>query len=433
MLLLKRSTSIFFALLLVSVAASQWPRCAVAQGGGSFFSQGQAVYDAQNLAKSQQEALKDFLVQGVTQALGTLLSPSQIGSQYANLEAKVLKNPERYVQTYQIFSENPSGGLYRVTGQVTASMDVLKRDVRQMGLQVSESSSTPAAPPKAPQPPAEAAQTQQPPQTAGTAPEEGPSEHAPVPEQSLNALQDVLWAVAEKWDGDWVLAATGNDPRVPFAISVLQESQDYLWSVNFPSAGSVAMDASGNVPMERLTALAKSAAVPNAVVGAATLRQDATQGQLLRVSLKVVDMASGKSKGEIQKEMPLGGASPQQAALRMAAEVVPQLDQLLRRPLAAAPAKAVVSTGDEWTLLIRSDYPYASWDALQQVLKDRSKSLQVNRLELSRDVATVKIQGIDSGFLDLLQSGVQLRDGSRVQVTQYSPENRSVELTTAKF
>ncbi len=433
MLLFKRLTPIVFGLLLFSAAVAPWPQCVLAQSGGSFFSQGQAVYDSQNLAKSQQEALQDFLVQGVTQALGTLLSPSQMGSQYAKLEAKLLKNPERYVQTYQIFSESPSGGLYRVTGQVTVSMNVLKRDVREMGLQVSESSSAPAAPPKAPEQTAEPAQSQSPAQSTQTESAERPSEQTSVPEQLPHVQQDVLWAVAEKWNGDWILAGSGNDPRTPFAISVLQESQDYLWSMNFPSAGSIHVDGSGSVPLEKLMALAQLSAVPNGVVGEATLREDGAQGGKFRISLKVIDMASGKSRGEIQREMPMGGSSPQEVALRMAYEVVPQLDQLLRRPFAAVPPKAVVAAGDEWTLLIKSEYPYASWDALQQVLKDRSTSLYVNRLELDRESAKVKIQGIDSGFLDLLQSGVQLRDGSRMQATQFSPENRSVELTTVRF
>jgi hypothetical protein len=433
MLLFKRLTPIIFGLLFISAAVAQWPQRALAQGGGSFFSQGQAVYDSQNLAKSQQEALRDFLAQGVTQALGTLLNPSQMGSHYANLEAKLLKNPERYVQTYQIFSESPSGGLYRVTGQVTVSMNVLKRDVREMGLQVSESSSAPAAPPKAPEQTAEPAQNQSPAPSARTEPAERPSEHTSVPEQVPQVQQDVLWAVAEKWNGDWLLAGSGNDPRTPFAVSVLQESQDYLWSMNFPSAGSIPIDGSGNVPLEKLIALAQSSAIPNGVIGDATLREDGAQGRKFRISLKVVDMASGKPRGEIQREIPMGGSSPQEVAMRMAYEVVPQLDQLLRRPSAAVPPKTVVAAGDEWTLVIKSEYPYASWDALQQVLKDRSASLYVNRLELGQDSAKVKIQGIDSGFLDQLRSGVQLRDGSRMEATQYSPENRSVELTTVRF
>lgn len=433
MRLFERLTPILVALLTVSAVVAHWPQSVAAQEEGSFFSRGQAVYDAQNLAKSQREALKDFLVQGVTQAAGTMLSPSQMGSQYANLEAKVLKNPERYVQTYQIFSENSTDNQYRVTGQVTVSMDVLKRDMRQMGLQVSPSSAVPTAPPSAPEQSVEAAPSQPPRQNSQTAPVEEAAEDASVPEQTLNAQQDILWAVAEKWDDDWVLAATGNDPRVPFAVSVLQESEDYLWSVNFPSAESVPVDAAGNVPMEQVVTLAKSAAVQSAVVGTAAVRRDAGQRQQLRVFLKVIDSASGKAKGEIRKEMPLGEVNPQQTALQMASEVVPQLDQLLRRPLPAAPPKTVVRADDEWTLLIKSEYPYASWDALQEVLKKRSKSLHVNRLELGRDVAKVKIRGLDSDFLTLLQSGVQLRDGSRVQVDQYSPESRFVELTTVKF
>jgi hypothetical protein len=74
-----------------------------------------------------------------------------MGSHFAALQAKILKQPERYVQTYQVFSESPSGGLYRVTGQVTVAMDALKNDIQQLGLTPAQAPAPqPAAPAVAP-------------------------------------------------------------------------------------------------------------------------------------------------------------------------------------------------------------------------------------------------------------------------------------------
>ncbi|MCK8602551.1 hypothetical protein [Desulfoferrobacter suflitae] len=417
--------------LLVAVGILPLPAAAAETGG--FFSQGQAVYDAQDLAKSQQEALQDLMVQGVTQALASLLSPSQMGSHYPAIQSKILKQPERYIESYQVFSENPAGGLYRITGQVNVAMSALKRDVEQLGLTAAPvSEAAPAAPEQTVQPQEAAA----PRESVAPPP---PPEPYPVQSETGQPMpaseQRVLWAVAEKWDSSWILPESSGDSRCFFVLSVLQESQDYPWLLNFPQGGSLALDTSGHVARAQLLALAGSSGTQSAISGTVSVRQDSGQGPAVEVFLQVIDVTSGQSKGEIRKEMPMGNATYQEGAIKMAYLLVPQLDRLLRAASSAAvPAPATMMTpGGVWTVLIRADYPYFYWEELEQVLRDRFASLQVNKLQVSRDLAEVQVEGLGTEFFTLLQEGILLRDGTRMQLGSYSPENRSVELRPVKF
>ncbi|MDY0040917.1 MAG: hypothetical protein RBS57_11455, partial [Desulforhabdus sp.] len=403
----------------------------------------QAVYDAQDLAKSQQEALQDLLVQAVTQALGTVLSPSQMGSHYAALQTNILKQPERYVQTYQIFSENPAGGLYRITGQVAVAMDVLKRDVRKLGL---TTSGAPQPQPIEPAAPEQTAQREEPaaaPEPAQAPepepePEPEPAQYREQPEAppqlSQSPEKKILWAVAENWDGTWILPGSSADPQSLFGMSALQETQDYLWSVDFPQTGALSVDPSGNLSRERLLALARSMGAQSIVTGSLIFHPGDGQRPLLKTSLEVIDVSSGQSKGDVHKELEIS-YSHQEGAMRMAYEVVPQLDRLLRGTSSAViPQSGVsVAAGDEWTLLVHSEYPYASWEELEEVLRGRFGSMHVNKVEFGPNLAKIRIQGIGSELLSMLQEGIPLKDGARMQASGYSPENRSVELSLVRF
>ncbi|MFP5214143.1 MAG: hypothetical protein ACLGPL_12275, partial [Acidobacteriota bacterium] len=67
-----------------------------------YFSQGQAVNNPQDQPGSQQEAVRDLLVQALAQAAGTFLTPTQMGSRYSLLQEKVFSDPNHYVDTYQV-------------------------------------------------------------------------------------------------------------------------------------------------------------------------------------------------------------------------------------------------------------------------------------------------------------------------------------------
>lgn len=420
--------------LLVAVGILPLPAAAAETGG--FFSQGQAVYDAQDLAKSQQEALQDLMVQGVTQALASLLSPSQMGSHYPAIQSKILNQPERYIESYQVFSENPAGGLYRVTGQVNVAMSALQHDVEQLGLTAAPVSEAAPAAPAALEQTVEPQEAVSPRESVAPPP---PPEPYPVQSETSQPLpapeQRVLWAVAEKWESSWILPESSGDSRCLFVMSVLQESQDYPWLLNFPQGGSLAVDTSGHVARAQLLTLASSSGTRSAISGTVSVLRDSGQGPAVEVFLQVIDVPSGQSKGEIRREMPLGNATYQEGAIKMAYLLVPQLDRLLRAASpAAVPAPATMMTpGGVWTVLIRANYPYFYWEELEQVLRDRFASLQVNKLQVSRDLAEVQVEGLGTEFFNLLQEGILLRDGTRMQLGSYSPENRSVELRPVRF
>jgi len=314
-------------------------------------------------------------------------------------------------------------------------MDVLKNDVQQLGLTPSEVPQTQPIAPAVPQQTAQPAIPETPQETVQTPPPEQYQAQVETPSQApQSSEQKILWAVAENWDNNWILPASSADPQSLFAMSTLQESQDYLWSLSFPQTGSLTVDPSGNLSRERLVALAQSMGVQSAITGGLTFRQDSGQGPLLEASLQIIDVSSGQSKGEIHKEMPIS-SSHQEGAMKMAYVLVPQLDRLLRGASSTSyPQPGVgVAAGDEWTLLVHSEYPYASWEELEEVLRDRFSSMQVNKLEVGPNLAKVKIKGIGSEFLSMLQEGIPLKDGTRMQASGYSPENRSVELSLVRF
>ena len=104
----------------------------------TFFSHGQAVDDPQDHAKSQQQAIQDFMVQGLTQAIASFLSPTQMGTQFSELQKKLLVKPSKFIDSYQVFSESHTDGMFQVIGQVTVSMDALKKDLEESGILVAQ-------------------------------------------------------------------------------------------------------------------------------------------------------------------------------------------------------------------------------------------------------------------------------------------------------
>jgi hypothetical protein len=419
----------------------------------SFFSQGQAVYNPQDVARSRQEAVHDLQVQAVTQAIGTFLNPSQMGSQFGPIQDRVLKQSERYVETYQVFSEAPMGSLFRVTGQATVSMELLRKDLLRLGFAVKEGVATasppaqpevkpaPVTPPAVLTPPAAVSQ--------GTLPGRRARE-------ATTSKRKCLWVVAERWGKEWYLPKDRRDPRGLFAQSIMQESQDYEWSLVFPESDTVSVDPSGKVSQNRALSLAVSLGIEKVVLGTTDLQMKGNQDASLAVHLRVLDGSTAKSLGDIHKEMGLGRASDQQGASEMAFALVPQLDRLLRETShsgeAAQPAQQkpepvqpaqdktesarpaqqkqepVKAGPGEWTLLIRSDHQYAYWEGLEKVLAERFKSMRVRSIELGKDEARVRIDGVDGESLASLQ-GAQVREGIRVQVDGVSPEAHAVRVT----
>lgn len=417
-----RSTAVLWFFLMLAAQPLCWAQGGQAEGGaGVFFSQGQAVYDPQDLAKSQQAAIHDLMVQGATQALGSFLSPEQMGHKYATLQDHVLKDPQRYVQSYQLFSEQPVDGLYRVVGEVTIDMQTLRSDLRKLGFQMNEA--PPAEPAAGTEQPA-AAEEPTPPAATGQAAAPGQE-----PEQGNAGATKILWAVAEKGDSGWILAHSGNDRETVFATSVLQESQDYDWALVFPATGALTPDTQGEVGPHAAIALARQLGVPVVVTGIVTLGENPTQGPVLKTHLQIFDVATGQTLGEIHKELLLQDAAFQEAAINLAAAVMPQLDSMVRHhPQPAAGPQVAPANGDAWTLIIQGDRRQACWGQLEQLLREHYHALRVQSMELGPHEAKIHLAGLDPNFYQVLQE-LQLSNGAQMQVDRYSPQLHAVQVT----
>ena len=59
--------------------------------------------------------------------------------------------------------------------------------------------------------------------------------------------------------------------------------------------------------------------------------------------------------------------------------------------------------------------------------------MRVNKLRISPDGAQVQIEGLEGEFFSMVQEGIQLQDGTRLQLDAYSPENHSVELNPVHY
>jgi hypothetical protein len=384
----------------------------------SYFSQGQSAYDPQNRTKSREQALGDFLAQAIVQAIGTQMSPSQIGTQYGPIQEKILKNASQYVEKYQIFSEMPIDGLYQVRGQVPVVMETLKKDLAAMGL---TQAAGPAKPPSTL--PSDAAE-----------PQPGSGEKQVRVETSRgtpSGAQKLFWAVAEKWGPKWYMPGGGRDPRGIFAASAVQDSQDFGWSV--------AVDESGNVQTSQVTARAGALGIQKAIVGNVVLRKRQGRSSVLEATLRILEVSSGQFQGEIHKELNLEEGADQEAAMELSSLVMPQIERLMgesTKQLTSGP-KAEVSTtpsiepikgAGEWVLVIHSRRSYAYWEELEKLLRDHFKSMRIVRLVFDSDVAKVKLDGVDGQFIASLQ-GTALRDGTRLQIDGFAQDTHSLDIS----
>jgi hypothetical protein len=403
-----------------------------------FFSLGHAVYSLQNHAKSQQEAIHDFQAQAVTQAVGNFLSPAEMGSKYKILKEKILNQSERYVQSYQIFSETPSeGGLYRMTGQVHVSMDLLRVDLVELGI-IPEG----AVPWK--NSPSEAGES--PASLDASTPDPGAP---PSDEESLRPAEaihrespgrEILWVVSEKWGATWSLPQDEKDTDGLFAQSVLQESEDYDWRIRFPEGERLDIGERGNVSNGQALALARRQKAPAVILGALALREKQGEPSRLELSLHVLNVDTGKSLGEIREERNLGDDSTQECAIALATSVVPRLNGLLgsidsapavRPPQVESgkPAKPVpAGEPGEWALHLRTQQPYIYWQKLEKVLRKQFASMEVSALELNPSEGVVRLKGVDGSFFQTMD-GMDLSGNVQVKVDELVPESRLVRVS----
>ncbi len=420
----------------------------------TFFSQGQAVYDPRDQAKSQQMAVQDFMAQGLTRAMGSLLSPAQIGAQFSEIQKNILAKPSRYIDSYQVFSESQLDGMFRVIGQVTVSMDALQKDLEQSGIvvthQKNEAAIASSQEISAPAPAAEGENVQDAESGEPSAETEGSKpavSEPPAAEQGTRTpstrgiaatKSEVLWVVAEKWEQDWNLPTEGVGDRFQFAQSLASEMDGYGFSVHLPMTGSVRMDLSGSVPFSQVISLAEGLGIQDVVVGKVSYTQDRTSNQvLLDASLRVIRIGQGKSEFELHKTQSMEELSNQEGTRELAMRVASQLSILLGGPQAGrgtdaqgpgqGPSSAQMGNVGQLTIYLPSDQ-FSYWSELEGVLRQQWKNMQINGLEIGQTEGVVKLDGVSGDYI-LKMSGNPLPSGATLRVGSYSTEAHTMKIT----
>jgi hypothetical protein len=399
-----------------------WSAAAQAEGNADVFvGQGQAVYYPLDASRSQREAIRDLQAQAVIQAAARVLSSAQLAKQVQIIQKKILNQPERFVQSYRVFSENPyEGGLYRVIGQVSVVMDKLKKELIVLGLDPSGVETPQHA---TAQPASKASPTGEKVGESGKTLDKT--------DQSSVGGKEILWAVAENWEDEWHLPGDHKDPKALFAACVFEGSKDYNWSIHYPGTGTLTPDAHGEVSTSRVLTQAKAMGLPHVVIGSlAPIQGDDGEGRL-RVSLRLVSVSSGKTQEEIMRESVIGDSSNQEAALELADLIVPQLDRQLREPTFSAPVAETevkpVEAG-ELVLQIKSKDAYADWLPLEKALREQFKTMQVKGFEIRPEQSVVRLQGVDKTGLRNLH-GTRLSNGAQVQIVSLDGENYAFDVT----
>ncbi|MCE5243570.1 MAG: hypothetical protein ABFD98_20185 [Syntrophobacteraceae bacterium] len=395
----------------------------------SYFCQGQAAYNPQDMARSQQDALMDFQAQAILQAIGSFLSPSQMASQYNAIEEKMLKNPERYVETYQVFTESSGKGLFRITGQVTLNVGMLRNDLEESGWMPPAANVAPA--PQAGDSAGSPAGVSHPAAATGPPSAADAEMSQEGPRGMVLSRREILWAVAEKWEEEWVVPTDRRDPNGIFAASALQEFQDFQTTLRLPGPGGITVDDRGNISSNQALSLARSLGIPHVVVGSVVLKQNQRKGApRLETTLRLLNVGSGKMEGEVRKDMAVAEGSKQEGAMELALLVIPQLERLIRDQTgevqagggAPSPGNAV-----DWTLHIQTGHQYAHWAELEKALRERFKSIQVKGMEFGAGENVVHLSGLEGQSLAGID-GVMLPSGSQVKITAFSDESHSLSL-----
>jgi hypothetical protein len=416
--------AVFFVLTASAAAA---PRGAPQRKVLVYASQGQAVYRYEERSKNQKQAVHAFLAHGVAQAVASLFGSSQMNAGALAVKERILKQPERYVESYRITSEGPSKGIYKVSGQVTVGMDALKKE---FGTAVNPAPMSPIStkPPaladkRTPQPPT-ASEMVRPP--------------SPASRGIVLSKPSLYWAVSERWEEQWILPVTGEGQQPLFARNLLQETDDLDWTLRFPERNGVSIDSEGNVSVEQVTTLARQARAKHAVVGTVTQVSPRHQGQQLVVAanLRLLDVDTGKLVGDVHKETSAESDSLQEAVMGLAESVASQLDRTFQaeqdpparghvEPSKSAPTRP---PDGNWSLNIRGEDHYAAWEELVNALRERFADMHIKSVDVGGDETRVVVEGIEGEFFRSLEKA-PLPRGLQVRVENLSSESRQIELS----
>jgi hypothetical protein len=437
------------------------------QEGQVFFSQGQAVHDAKNIAASRDSALRDFKAQAVTQAIVGLIGPDEVSRHYAEIEKQILNRLDRYVVAYQIFSQDAVDGLFRILGRVTVNIPVLEKDLGQSSVLAPTHSTRPLASEVEERAPKVG---EKPSTDSGATPE--PEKSAAPGQSDKTSRQDLrlLWLVSEKWDQkqDWHLPRENNlemESRGLLARSVLDEAQDHSWRIVLmdpdTSRDLPELDANGQANLERAMRIGTQRQDDFLVIGTGTLQRQGQKEPLLAVDLQVHDLQSRDKVGEIHRQLRIAETdnpvAREEGIMELAAFLMPELDHVLRSrqmagdsagaiagripqakqsppedrqapepaPGESKPAGSSLEPGrSEWTVIIRPFGSFAEWEQVELTLRRDFKELRVNGMELSGGEARIRLDGVGPNLPNLLQ-GMKLARHA-VQILEQDPNSRKI-------
>lgn len=394
----------------------------------ALFSQGRSAVDRQDREGTRQEALHDFLVQAVIQAAARVLTPSDLETRYSSLSETVFSRPERYVLSYKISSEGAEeGNVYRIAGQVSIDMDLLKEDLPRRAQGTSDRPSTVSNGISVAPPPAE-------PADKGDGPDY-PHKESPG---SKRGSKKVLWAVAEQWGEGWHVPRSGVDPEATFSAFVSQEVQDFGWSLVFLSPDSVQPDEGGSLDPQAVLAAAKARGATHAILGRLGFGEGPGGTEHLSADLAVFNVAPAREMGTFQQKLSVDVDTAEEKAMELAALAVPQLDRMLgridsgvgdhRRGEPRDDGLTDLPEGEGLILRLRSRQPQADWEEIEGVIRRKAGSLQILSLRFGRDGGIVQLQGVDKGAL-LSLNGFALQGSATLRVEDPSPEGNALSLT----
>ncbi len=493
-----RAGSVYFGAFMLTVAVLAcvcgFARAAEEEGPGhsdAFSSQGNAVYNPQDKVATQRQAIQDMLVQAIAQATDRLLSPSEIGNRSTELRSKIFAKAKKYVDSYQVFSETQNGPIYRVTGKVRVSTELLRMDLEEAGFHIGEAeaignsptvnrSASPKVSASVPAPVSSLPPPTKPAWVPASVPDVAPSQTpapaqvAPAPSPVLDiktpdaALQDVdktiehkskthappasrgltltkselLWVVPEKWEQEWVLPGTVREGQ--FAQSIARELDDYDYTLHFPEPGLLKMDHTGNITQTQVIELAQGLGIRQAVLGGVALKQERNKLAKLEASLRVINVAAGKSQGEIKREVSIEDVSNRDGAVDLASRIAPQLNSLLSEPAASdnktEPSVQTMekqpggSTDEQrseefgqWTFNLASvQFPF--WKEMERILREQFKTMRVAGLEMGVSEGTIRLDGVDGAYISRM-NGTSLPSGALIHIESFSNETRIVKVS----
>ncbi len=96
--------------------------------------EGLAAIDQGNVTAARERAVADALERAVERAAATLVPPETLAQQDATLRAKVYSDTARYVQTYRIIAEVPTGTLYQASVEAVVAREPLRQALVKLGV-----------------------------------------------------------------------------------------------------------------------------------------------------------------------------------------------------------------------------------------------------------------------------------------------------------